>query len=249
MPLPDHVLTTSQRSAGMNGRPWLRFQRRRFCGDGRWHIFTDGSSKGAYAAVVVGPAGDVQLELSEWRQPTKTRNIGGEWNGLLLGLRAAPEHGRVTIVCDLLWVHAQLIGVRKTVEPETQTQLAVAHRLIADKHLDVVLIHHDGHQKDDSDFTRWNVLADTLCAKKNKEIEAAAPAVDDVVEVGLAGSRHRAKVRVLIDGGFQATVLEDGVFGTFRLEDHGLTWVMPSDGRVVKRSNSKKAVKKRTAKA
>ncbi len=170
MPLPDHVLTTSERSAGMSGRPWLKFSERRSCDDGRWHIFTDGSSKGAYAAVVVNPAGVVAHELVEWKEPTHTSNVGGEWNGLLLGLRASPESGRVAIVVDLLWVHAQLIGVRQTIEPETQEQLAEAHRLVHELKLDVVLIHHDGHQKDNSDFTRWNTRADALCATKNKEM-------------------------------------------------------------------------------
>lgn len=170
MPLPDHVLTTSLRSAGMKGRPWLKFQERRSCDDGRWHIFTDGSSKGSYAAVIVNPAGVVANKLVEWRPPTHTRNIGGEWNGLLLGLRASPRGGRVAIVTDLLWVHAQLIGVRQTIEPETQAQLAVAHRLVHELGLDVILIHHDGHQKDESDYTRWNTLADSLCRAENKEV-------------------------------------------------------------------------------
>lgn len=147
----------------MKGRPWLRLLRERRCAEGLY-LFTDGSSLGGHAAVLVDPATGEVEERSRWRAPTKTRNVGAEWNGFVLGLELLPERSRATIVVDLLWIHAQLIGVRRTIEPEIVKKLARARRLIEEKALELALVHHDGHQSDDSDFTRWNTRADALCA-------------------------------------------------------------------------------------
>jgi hypothetical protein len=171
MPLPDHVWTTSERSAGMKGRPWLRFREARTCCEADIYIFTDGSTKGSYAAVVVDARGQVIAEECRWRAPTKTRNVGAEWDAFVLGLELAPPGVRLTIVVDLLWIHAQLIGVRKTHEPEIVEKLERARRLIDEKRLDLVLVHHDGHQEDASDFTRWNARADALCTAKAKRLK------------------------------------------------------------------------------
>jgi hypothetical protein len=114
MPLPDHVLTTSERSAAIKGRPWLRLLRERRCLEGLY-MFTDGSTLGSYAAVLVNPATGRVEEAARWRPPTKTRNVGAEWDGLVLGLELLPVRARATMVVDLLWIHAQLIGVRRTV--------------------------------------------------------------------------------------------------------------------------------------
>lgn len=163
-PLPDHVETTSERSAAMKGRPWLRFRSERSCRQGL-HVFTDGSTLGSYAAVLVDPATGRVEEASRWREPTPTRNIGAEWDGFLLGLELLTEKTRATVVVDLLWIHAQLIGVRRTIDAEILTKLGKARRLIDEKELELVLVHHDGHQRDASDFTRWNARADALCAE------------------------------------------------------------------------------------
>jgi hypothetical protein len=153
MPLPDHVLTTSERSAAIKGRPWLRLLRERRCLEGLY-MFTDGSTLGSYAAVLVNPATGRVEEAARWRPPTKTRNVGAEWDGLVLGLELLPVRARATMVVDLLWIHAQLIGVRRTVHAE-----------IIEKELGLVLVHHDGHQADASDFTRGNARADASCAE------------------------------------------------------------------------------------
>jgi hypothetical protein len=164
--LPQHIETTSERSAAIKGRPWLRFRRDRSCCEGL-HVFTDGSTLGSYAAVLVDPTGRVE-ESSRWRQPTRTRNVGAEWDGFLLGLELLPEKTRATIVVDLLWIHAQLIGVRRTIDDEIVKKLNEARRLIEEKQFELVLVHHDGHQKDASDFPRWNAHADALCAEAAK---------------------------------------------------------------------------------
>ena len=163
MPLPDHILTTSERAAAIKGRPWLRLLRERRCLEGVY-VFSDGSTLGSYAAVLVDPATNRVEEASRWRRPTKTRNVGAEWDGFVLGLGLLPVKARATMVVDLLWIHAQLIGVRRTVDAEIVEKLARARQLIEEKQLELVLVHHDGHQADASDFTRWNARADASCA-------------------------------------------------------------------------------------
>lgn len=168
MPLPDHVETTSERSAGMKNRPWLKLRASRACDDpAQVYAFTDGSTRGSYAAVLVRAG--VAQEEARWSPPTKTRNVGAEWSGFVLGLELAPPRVKLTVVVDLLWIHAQLIDVRATKEPEIVEKLARAKALIAEKQLELTLVHHDGHQTDASDFTRWNARADELCDAKAKE--------------------------------------------------------------------------------
>ena len=172
MPLPDHVLTTSERSATIKGRPWLRLLRERRCLEGLY-VFTDGSTLGGYAAVVVNPATDEVEQVARWRPPTLTRNVGAEWDGFVLGLELLPVKARATMVVDLLWIHAQLIGVRRAVHAEVAKKLARAWQLIEEKELELVLVHHDGHQADASEFTRWNARADALCAKAARQARAS----------------------------------------------------------------------------
>jgi hypothetical protein len=164
MALPDHVWTTSERSAAIKGRPWLKLLRERRCLGGLY-VFTDGSTLGSYAAVLVDPATDRVEEAARWRPPTETRNVGAEWDGFILGLELLPVKARATMVVDLLWIHAQLIGVRRTVHAEIVEKLARARQLIEEKELELVLVHHDGHQADASDFSRWNARADASCAE------------------------------------------------------------------------------------
>jgi hypothetical protein len=169
MPLPDHVETTSERSAAMKGRPWLRLRAGRACDDPRSvYAFTDGSTRGSYAAVLV-QRGALLKEEARWRPPTPTRNVGAEWDGFVLGLELAPPKAKLTIVVDLLWIHAQLIDVRRTLDAEIVEKLERARALISKKTLELTLVHHDGHQTDDSDFTRWNARADELCDARARE--------------------------------------------------------------------------------
>ena len=169
MPLLDHVETTSERSAAMKGRPWLRLRAGRACDDpATLYAFTDGSTRGSYAAVLV-QAGRAVKEECRWRPPTPTRNVGAEWDAFVLGLELAPPRARLTIVVDLLWIHAQLIDVRRTLDAELVEKLERARALVSKKQLELTLVHHDGHQTDDSDFTRWNARADALCDAKARE--------------------------------------------------------------------------------
>ena len=108
-------------------------------------------------------------EECRWRPPTPTRNVGAEWDAFVLGLWLAPPRARLTIVVDLLWIHAQLIDVRRTLDAEIVEKLERARALISKKTLELTLVHHDGHQTDASDFTRWNARADALCDAKARE--------------------------------------------------------------------------------
>ncbi len=173
----ERVLTTSRESANKKGRSvWLGFLASRSCNDWKsTYVFTDGSSKGSFAAVFVCPMFPNHREkpLEEfvaWK-PTATANMGAEWNGLLLGLKHAA--GKIIVVSDLLWLGAWMVGKRKAEHPETVTALKEAKRLIEVRGLDVQFVHHGGHQKDSSDFTRWNRRADELCKLKAKEIASA----------------------------------------------------------------------------
>lgn len=168
----DRVFTTSLESAKKKGRSaWLSYLPARACLDrSSLYAFTDGSSKGSYAAVFVDPsAPDVaREEFVEFEPPTSTRNMGAEWRGLLLALRMSPEGIRLVVVSDLLWLGAWMVGVRNAEHPETIEFIDAAKQVIENRGLAVRFVHHGGHQDDDSHFTRWNKRADELCRTKAK---------------------------------------------------------------------------------
>lgn len=169
------VLTTSRESAEKKGRQkWLGFLPARDCLDkSSLYVFTDGG-KGSYAAVFVDPgATAAREEHAEYEPMTETRNMGTEWKGLLLALRKAPEGIRLVVVSDLLWLGAWMVGARKAEHPEIVASLEQAKKLIDNRGLAVRFVHHEGHQEDDSDFSRWNRRVDELCTKKAKEAAAS----------------------------------------------------------------------------
>jgi hypothetical protein len=172
------VLTTSHESATKKGRAgWLDFLPSRSCADkSAIYVFTDGSSKGSYAAVIVDPSDPLASseEHTEFREPTDTANMGAEWKGLLLGLEHAPRGTGIVLVSDLLWLGAWIVGARNAEHPETISGIARAKELVLERGLELRLVHHEGHQKDDSHFTRWNRRADELCKAKAKEAAKAA---------------------------------------------------------------------------
>lgn len=163
------VFTTSRESATKKGRSsWLSYLPARNCLDKTsLYAFTDGSSKGSYAAVFVDPdAPDVaREEFVEFEPPTKTKNMGAEF---LLALRSSPEGIRLVVVSDLLWLGAWMVGARKAEDPEIVGLLDSSRQTIETRGLAVRFVHHEGHQDDDSHFTRWNSRADELCKAKAK---------------------------------------------------------------------------------
>lgn len=131
--------------------------------DGLVWIFTDGSSLGGYGAVVI-----VDGTVTKFRghqKPTSTRNVGAELNGMILGLEHAPKGSQVAIVSDYLGVAAWLSNNWRIKDEEVRAKIRRARKIARERTLTFArLIHHKGHQKDDSAFTRWNHLADRLAA-------------------------------------------------------------------------------------
>lgn len=133
------------------------------------YVFTDGSSLGGFGAVVVAP-GKAPLELSGFVPATKTRNVGAELNGALLGLSHAPVSSQVVLICDYLGVAAWLCDLWSIKDDGTRAQVAAIEQVIRERQLDVAFVHHRGHQKDSpgDDFTKFNRLADSLADDANE---------------------------------------------------------------------------------
>ena len=123
-------------------------------------IFADGSSNGGYGAVIVYP-GKLAVKVQGHQVPTKTRNVGAELNAVLLGLRNVEEGWRVAVVCDYMGFPAWYSGNWKIKDPEVRDKITEARTIERERKLLVErVVHHRGHQKDDSEFTRWNHVAD-----------------------------------------------------------------------------------------
>lgn len=127
-------------------------------------IFTDGSTTGRHAAVIVHKGGGVIQRLTGRAPRTSTRNVGAELNGMLLGLRHAPRGERVVVVSDYLGIAAWMTGNWKINDPEVRSKVEKAKAIIEDRGLTASFVHHAGHQSDASDFTRYNCEADALCS-------------------------------------------------------------------------------------
>lgn len=144
---------------------WIKFRNDRNCDSNRTFIFTDGSSNGGYSAVIV--RGGIYQSRSGWNNPTSTRNVGAELNGMLLGLQALNVSESVTIVSDYIGIAAWMSGNWKIKDPEVKNKINEAKTMIRTLSLDVDYIHHAGHQSDTSEFTKWNSLADRLATIAN----------------------------------------------------------------------------------
>jgi len=137
--------------------------------DRAW-VFTDGATRGSYAAVVLSP-GQEPLHLSRFVGPMNLpqRNVTAEMMGVALGLNAVPEGSRVMVVSDYMGTGCWLAGQWKIKNPDALLRLRLIARLIRTRGLEVSFIHHKGHQVDDTDFTRWNNAADKLCEEAAEE--------------------------------------------------------------------------------
>lgn len=171
------VQTTCPRAAAGKGRSsWLTLRQSRKLDDDSVYVFSDGSSLGSYAAVIVR-RGAEPIVLGVAGPAVESKNIGPELGGALLGLQNVPEGSQVVLVCDLLNVPAWMTRNYKRNAVEVIEVCAEMERVIAEKKLAVTYCHHRGHQKpsDDDEFSKWNRLADKTCtklateAKKNGE--------------------------------------------------------------------------------
>jgi len=146
---------------------WITFRSSRECASADViYVFTDGSSLGGFAAVMV-ESGGFYDGWQGWQKPTPTRNVAAELNGVLLGLSKLPPWAHeVVVVSDYLGPAAWLTGNWKIKKVEVGNLVAAIQEVIAAFDLAVTFVHHKGHQKDDSAFTRWNVLADRHAGNK-----------------------------------------------------------------------------------
>jgi len=140
---------------------WVSLLEDRRCMADKTYVFTDGSSKGGFGAVVVTRA--YARKYAGFNKPTSTRNVGAELDALCLGLARAPENTEVTIVSDYLGIAAWMTGNWKIKDQLVRGKIEHAMAIAEDRGLFLSFIHHAGHQRDNSDFTRWNNCADRLC--------------------------------------------------------------------------------------
>lgn len=129
-------------------------------------VFCDGSSTGSFAAIVV--AGFFTCEQVVHGPRVATANVGAELLGVALGLYLLPSSAKqVTVVSDFANTAPWAGGVWRVQQPEVLERLRLIRRLILTRGYRVQFVHHRGHQRDDSDFTRYNNRADELCSSRN----------------------------------------------------------------------------------
>ena len=156
------VRATHEREAGARGRP-VGFKADRAIDSPDTWMFTDGSSKGWQALVVLRPGQDPRLLARPAR--AETRNVGAEVAALVSAFEELLPGERVAIVSDFLWSIYYVLGWHRVENPLLCEQVAAARALLTDRRPAAVrFIHIKGHEHDDSELGRWNDVADRLCA-------------------------------------------------------------------------------------
>ena len=162
----NFIQTTSKKAAAVQyKRNWLRHCEPFDLVPGYTWIFTDGSTTGWHAAVLILPGLSIH-KLAAHEKPTSTRNVGAEMNGLILGLKHAQPGIPVWVVHDYVGVGAWITGGWEVKSFEMQEKIREIEKIIDERDLNLNFMHHGGHQKDKSDFTTFNNLADSLCSGK-----------------------------------------------------------------------------------
>jgi len=142
---------------------WVSLLEDRRCLANKVYVFTDGSSKGGFGAVVVTRA--CAKKYAGFSEPTSTRNVGAELDGLLLGLEHAPRGSEVIVVSDYLGIAAWMTGNWKIKDQLVRGKIEHAMAIAEDRDLLLSFVHHAGHQDpDESDFSYWNHEADRLAS-------------------------------------------------------------------------------------
>lgn len=166
-PLVKVVQTTCPKSAE-NFSKWIHFRRKRTVKrDERVWVFPDGSSTGSYAAVVVHKKHSGAHVRHAKQAPS--RNVAAEVMGVALGLRHSPKGSRVVVVSDYVGTGAWLAGHWKVRNRDCLLRLGAISEILFRRNLKIgVFVHHRGHQKDRTDFTRYNNEADRLCSTRDR---------------------------------------------------------------------------------
>lgn len=163
------VETTSAKAAAVKYKKrWLKYRAdRRIDRESIW-MFIDGSSTGWHAAVILDPFTKKITRIAEHGDP-KSRNIGPELWSLLIGLKAVDPTKPLVVVHDYIGTGAWLAGAWKIKSVNVRAAVDDIEAVIeAREFTSIKFIHHGGHQKDHTDFTRWNEEADQLC--NNQEV-------------------------------------------------------------------------------
>jgi len=130
--------------------------------DHTW-CFTDGATRGAYACVVITERGIREYTKRVHRDSLAKRNVTAEMRAVAVALLRCRPHQRVYVVSDYLGTGCWLHGKWRIKNSDALKILRLMSVLIERRGLEVVFIHHKGHQFDTSDFTRYNSRADELC--------------------------------------------------------------------------------------
>lgn len=132
-------------------------------GNRTW-VFTDGASRGSFAAVVLRKD-QRPIEVSRhWgKEALAQANVTAEIMGVVLGLKNATPDSKVTVVSDYIGTGCWLAGKWRIKNLDGMFRLRLLARVIRRRKLRVTFVHHKGHQTDDSEFTFWNNRADQLC--------------------------------------------------------------------------------------
>jgi hypothetical protein len=178
------VRSTYEREAGPRGRP-VGFKADRAIDSPDTWMFTDGSSKGWQALVVLRPGQDPRLVARAAQ--TETRNVGAEVAALVTAFGILEPGERVALVSDFLWGIYYVLGWHRVENAVLREQVAAARALLAERRPAAVrFIHVKGHERDDSELGRWNDVADRLCSL-GAEVDVAVPAA----AFGPAGGRWK----------------------------------------------------------
>jgi hypothetical protein len=179
----NFIQTTSKKAAAVQYKKnWIRYvEAPAELLQGYTWVFTDGSTTGWHAAVLILPGLNIR-RLAAHVAPTPTRNVGAEMNGLILGLKHAQSGIPVWAVFDYVGVGAWITGGWEIKSFEVQEQVRKIEKIIDERDLTLNLFHHPGHQKDKSQFTFFNGVADSLCSGKK--------AVDSVEQLTSKGKTN-----------------------------------------------------------
>ena len=132
-------------------------------------VFSDGSSTGSFSSVVLEP-GKKPRELVRHLPQPANRNVGAEIMGVAMGLKHCPVDSDVTVVSDYLGTGLWMNCYWKIADPAATPRLGIIRHLVQVRRLRVTFIHHKGHQRDHSDFTKWNNRCDELCSVKARKL-------------------------------------------------------------------------------
>lgn len=158
------VETTSENATKpAHTRKWLKLRTGRWINDESVWMFIDGSSSGWHAAVILDPFAKTLTKIAKFREP-KSANIGPELWSLLIGLEVVDPTKPLTVVHDYMGTGAWLVKAWKIKSPNVKDAVDVIRATMERREFTSIrFIHHGGHQKDATDFTRYNGVADQLC--------------------------------------------------------------------------------------